>query len=519
MRVSTKQLSLDAINILLDRQRELGKTQQQLATGRRILTPSDDPTGATRILNFKQSIQTTEKYQANIDIATQYTQLEETALETVGNTIRRIRELAIQGNNDSQNAETRKMIASEVRQRLDELLGAANTKNANGEYIFAGFQGKTRPFTRGTNNTFVYNGDQGQRRLQISETRQVASSDSGSRVFLEIKNGNGSFTVSDNLANSGDGIIDPGSVVDPTLLDGDTYSIVFPNATSAGATLAFNDVIGTDDTLSYSLQINGTTVYTVDETGTPINTLSGLANQINTASGTTNVRAYVVGSNLYLANVPPSAADIVVNESFSGFTSGDGDTVTGYFGSALTEAASSNTITLQQADATFYLVEDSQGNIETSGTYQDGAAITFNGYQTSISGTPRTSDSFSVSPSTNQSLFDTVQNLITALESGLGATNSTAALHNAVNRVLADLEMAEGQVLGIRAELGGRLNTLEDQKNLNADYILDLQQVNSLTEDLDYAKAVSDLNLQTVGLEAAQQSYLRIQNLSLFNFL
>jgi len=281
MRVSSKMLHTAAVNALLDRQKNIGKTQNQLATGRRILSPADDPAGATRVLNIKKSVQVKEQYQVNIATARQYSGLEEQTLTAVGNSIQRIRELAIQGNNDSQTAETRRTIASEVKQQLESLLSSANTRNANGEYIFSGFKGNTQPFARDVSGAYVYNGDQGQRLLQISEGRQIATGDSGSEVFLQLKNGNGTFTTSDTATNAGGGIIDPGSVVNSSLVDGDSYNITFANTTTATGTLAFNDAIGTNDDLSYTLNINGVNVYSVAESGTPIASLTDLANQIN----------------------------------------------------------------------------------------------------------------------------------------------------------------------------------------------------------------------------------------------
>ena len=516
MRLSTQQLANAGLNNILNQQAKLNKTQTQLSTGLRITKPSDDPTGATQILGYKKVIQQTEQYQANIDTARQYLGVEEDTLSSVISNLQRVRELAIQANNDSQSADTRKIISDEVSQRLDELVALANTKNANGEYIFSGFQGHTKPFSRGPNDTFIYNGDQGQRFLQVSPSRQIATSDSGSDVFLKLRTGNGTFNTADSSGNSGTGIISQGIVSDATAIDGDSYNIVFPNTTSAAGTLTFNDVIGTDDTLAYDLTINGTSVYSVNESGTAISSLNDLATQINLSTGTTNVKAYVDGGALYLANTPSSNQDIVINETLSGFTATDGDTLTGYFGTALTEAAPSNTITLTSDAASQYIVEDSQGNIETSGAYQDGGNITFNGYQVSIEGAPQTSDSFSINPSSNQSLFSTVQNLVTALE---GGTSSNTNFHNVLARFLEDVDLAETSLVSARSSLGSRQNALDNQYNLNDDSVLRFKESVSSIEDLDFASAVSDLNLQLVGLEAAQQAYIKVQGLSLFNYL
>ncbi len=502
MRVSSKMLHTAAVNALLNRQKSIGKAQNQLATGRRILSPADDPSGSTRILNLKKSVQVKEQYLVNIGTARQYSGFEEQTLSAVQNAIQRIRELAIQGNNDSQTAVSRKTIASEVKQQLESLLASANTRNANGEYIFSGFKGNTQPFSRDASGAYVYSGDQGQRLLQITEGRQIATGNSGSEVFLQLKNGNGIFTARDNASNAGTGVIDPGSVINSSLVDGDSYNITFANTTTATGTLTFNDAIGVNDDLSYTLNINGINVYSVAESGTPIASLTDLANQINLSVGTTNVRAIVTGGALQLANTSPNAGDIVINESLSGFTPGDGDALTGYFASNLTEANNSNTITLAQSGANYYLVEDSAGNIEASGAYQEGGAISFNGLQTNIKGSVDNGDIFTVSPSTNQSLFQTVQNLVDALEGGASGPTSLTNFHNTVSQFLTDIDQATDNITNIRASLGGRLNVLDSEENSNTDLILELRQTVSVIEDLDYTEAISSLNFQLTGLEA-----------------
>ncbi len=191
MRLSTSQIFQQAVTSMLDKQAELAKTQQQLATGKQILAPSDDPAAATRILDLDQVIETTSQYQRNADYAETRLSLEETVLTDVGDVLQRIRELSVSANNDTLNAGDRKAIAVEVRIHLEGLIQQANSKDANGEYLFAGFKTGTEPFTDTGGGNFVYQGDQGQRNLQIGARRQVAVGDSGADVFMQIDDGAG----------------------------------------------------------------------------------------------------------------------------------------------------------------------------------------------------------------------------------------------------------------------------------------------------------------------------------------
>ena len=170
-------------------------------------------------------------------------------------------------------------------------------------------------------------------------------------------------------------------------------------------------------------------------------------------------------------------------------------------------------------NGTVYIVEDSSGNIETSGSYVDGAQISFNGITTTISQSPQTGDAFKISPSANQDIFTTIQNLADALENNSNTPAGIAKLANATNRFLTDIDSSMNSIGQVRSHIGSRLNVLDTQEELNSSFSLQLQASLSQLEDLDYASAVTQLEQQTVGLQAAQQSFLKIQGLTLFNFL
>ena len=96
---------------------------------------------------------------------------------------------------------------------------------------------------------------------------------------------------------------------------------------------------------------------------------------------------------------------------------------------------------------------------------------------------------------------------------------SAAKLHNSVNSVLNDIDQAMENILGVRSSVGVRLNTLDSQTNINETKIINDNANLATIRDIDYIKAVSDLNLQQVGLESAQKAYMQIQGLTLFNYL
>lgn len=402
MRVSTTQIFRNGITAIQNNQLDLTRTQLQLSSGKRMLSPADDPTGAVQALQFRSGVEKTQQYQRNSDMLEHRLQLSEGTLAAVVEGLQRVRELAIAGNNGTQSNETRRYLAGEIRHALDELLQLANTRDANGEYIYAGHSSLTQAFSLGAGGVVSYNGDDGQRQLQISPVRQVAIGDSGQRVFMDIPDGNGTFAAHDDPANTGGGVIDAGTVVDFAAWVPDDYTISFD-------------------------EVDGELVYQV--------------------------------------------------------TDGGGATILGPV------------------------------------PFGEGEAIRFSGVETRILGTPRAGDSFSLRPSQNQDLFTTYRQLAEALEAPVTNEASRARLNNAVNRALVELDQGLERVLEVRASLGARLQTVDSQRSVNEDVLLQLRTMLSNVEDLDYAEAISRFNLQQVALQAAQQTYVQVQRLSLFNFL
>lgn len=186
MRISTSMFQHLAVQGILDRQADLSHTQQQLSSGKRILNTADDPSGTTQLIRLQQNADINQQYQRNINYSQSRLEFEEGVLTSIGNNLQRVRELAVQGLNATQGPDNRKAIAAEVYQRLDELLGLANTKDGGGEYLFSGFNGQTKPFVDAGAGVYNYQGDQGQRLIQVSPLRQISSSDNGYDLFVNL---------------------------------------------------------------------------------------------------------------------------------------------------------------------------------------------------------------------------------------------------------------------------------------------------------------------------------------------
>lgn len=182
MRVSTSTLYDQGVRSMLQQQDGMFRLQQQLSSGKRIMTPSDDPIGAARAHELAQSISLNTQYTDNRHRAADSLQQVDSTLGSVSNLIQSVRTMAVAAGNPAFSDSERKMMAIELRGHFDELLGLANTKDEQGNYLFSGFQGNTRPFEQ-TANGVEYKGDQGQRLIQVSSSRQLPVSETGEAVF------------------------------------------------------------------------------------------------------------------------------------------------------------------------------------------------------------------------------------------------------------------------------------------------------------------------------------------------
>ncbi len=407
--------------------------QQQVSSGTRILTPSDDPVAAARALEVTQSKDVVSQLTKNQGYATSALGLEETQLTGFGDVLGRVRQLAVQSGNASLNASDRRSIATELRTRFDELLGIANASDGMGQHMFAGFMGATAPFSgnvdaiiSGAATDVTYSGDQGQRTLQVSPGRYIPVSDSGNDVFMQIKSGNGYFATDYAIGNTGTGIIDPGSVTDPV---------------AWGASAAKNVAI------NFTVTAAGTTYDLVD---------------------------LATGDSLLTGG--PGAAPVGSQRIF--------------------QSGQLISLKSQGAEPPFDL-----------------------GASTSITGVPATGDSFSIDPGASQSIFATVAKLIGALEAPSGTSAASAKYTNDIAVALSNIDQGTNNILRVRAGIGSRMNEVDSLDSLNQSLTLQYQQTLSGLQDLDYAKAITDLTRKQTDLQAAQQSFAKISQLSLFNYL
>jgi flagellar hook-associated protein 3 FlgL len=397
MRISTAEITSQAIQAIDNQSSALQITQNEVSSGLAVQNAADNPVAASQIVQLTQQQTQLTQYGTNLQSAQTRLSLEESSLSTATTTLQSIRDLAVQAGDASLNDTDRQQIATQIQTQIQALLGTANTQDANGEYLFSGYAAQTQPFATDSSGNVSYEGDAGTRLIQISPDQSVADSDTGATAFMDVAAGNGTFSTAADATNTGSGIIDSGSVVDSTQWVPGNYTLSFTSPTA------------------YQVS-NGATVV-------------------------------------------------------------------------------------------------------ASGNYTSGTAIQFDGAEVTVTGTPAAGDSFDIAPSGNQSMFATLTQLTAALNKPADTAASSAQLATSLASALTNIDQDVSHLSTVSASVGARLNLLTAQTTTNTAASTTLTTQQSSLQDVDYASAVSTLNEQMVGLQAAEQSYAAIAQLSLFKYL
>jgi flagellar hook-associated protein 3 FlgL len=257
IRISTNAIYNAGTNQLNTLQSQIAKTQMQLSTNKRNLTAADDPIAAARALEVTQSQSMNTQFATNRSNANASLSLVDKTLSDVTGQIQDIQALIVTAGNGGYDASNREALATELEGRLTDLIGLANTADGTGGYLFSGYASTTQPFSKTTTGA-AYQGDQGQRTLQVGSSRKMAISETGSAIFESITTGNGKFTTAAATTNTGAGIISPGAVVDSSQLTGHDYALKF----SVTGTPAVTTYTVTDNTTSPPTDVLANQPYT-----------------------------------------------------------------------------------------------------------------------------------------------------------------------------------------------------------------------------------------------------------------
>lgn len=202
MRISSSQVFNSGVQRLQDINVQQQKTQQQVASGKKLLTPSDDPVASTRILQLRQDLSSSDQFKDNINLSRSRLERQDSVLSSVNESIIRVQELTIQAGGGALNSEDRQTLARELRQVLDQMASQANAQGADGEYLYGGHQGQTQPFQKDGAGNWVYQGDEGQRSVSIDKGVTIPVTNSGKETFVDIPSDRPTFATRASEANT-----------------------------------------------------------------------------------------------------------------------------------------------------------------------------------------------------------------------------------------------------------------------------------------------------------------------------
>ncbi len=443
MRISTNMIYQKGVAAIQQQTSGLLNTQQQVSTGRRILTPADDPIASARALELGQSKAVNSQFALNIGYADDNMKLLEGKLIGVGDILHYTRERAVQAGNSTLSTADLASLATDIKSQFEAMFALANSKDGQGDYIFSGYKAGTQPFS-GNLSGVRYDGDQGGRTIQVSASRFMPISLPGSDVF------------------------------DKTRIIDDSAIGLYPAAANKGSespTVSLADATAVRQATRYQIEfsqpdpaIAGT--YTIERWGQDGNVVPWTADE--------------------LAALP------------AGFSwPADGSSVS-YTPDPLDPA--SYQVTLDglninlPADPVPDPIDAPQEVRQVKDEVTDG-------------------DRFEIYvASTN--MLDNLAMFAVALEKP-GASRNTGAVAFALD----NLDAAQENVLRVRAQIGSQMVETQQLANLGSDLNIQYAEAISRLEDVDYAEAISRLTQQQTYLQAAQQSFMRVTGLSLFNYL
>ena len=408
MRISTQTLYAQSMRSLNQQQAELSHVGQQIASGQRVMRPSDDPQAASRAVQVSQAQAITSQYTDSRVSARNALSMEESVLNSVGDAVSSAKTLMLEAANGTLTNADRASIASQLQGIYQTVLGQANATDGNGRYLFGGYQDKSVPFVMSGGAVTYTVTDPNQdtsRQQQIDASRLMDVSDTGSTVFQGTRGATGFMAVAES---------------------GNTGSVTFKGRP---------DVIDSSD----------------PNFGTPFKVAFSVTGGVAT-----------------------------------------------------------------------YEIQDSSGTaLQAAQPYQSGQAIQYGGLSLTLSGTPANGDAIDVdqAQNLNTDLFKTFEKALAILKQPADTPAQQAALQNTLGNAMTEFDGSLDNVLMVRASVGSRLNELDVVDKVASNRQLNYAQTKSDLVGLDYNTAISEYSLRSVGLQAAQNAFVSMKQMNLFDLL
>lgn len=543
MQISTAQMFARGVDQMSEQKTKVTEMQAKLSTGKQIIKPSDDAEKAGTIQRIKTAAGRQDSYEKTLNTMNDRLATEDAALRSIDNVMQRVRVLAVQASSDATSAADKKILAVEVESLRGELLGLTNIQDSTGNYVFSGSKMRTAPYQADSSGAVTYQGDSNIMEVNVSDQRRMSVNRPGNDVFtpvlrdsVDLEGGAATYLVNPMPARYS--FTPPTGANDAlTLSDGVTrLNIPAPVAGVPGVAASYNvavsDVSALDATTTFT---DGTTNVTLPATP---GSLQALADQINDTANSGGVAL------LFTASVNAGSDGLTFNYNASGAVSvapsnTAGATVTNPTlgvtavtdvngGAAYSSAAQMLTEITEAAgyDSFDYMVQlDSTGSklvfdAKTTGVKTVSSVPTFSQSLSTNSareeihqGVTGVVDPESVNRSSGPQrvgFFTVVEDFMNALLANDG---------DGARRALKEVSQVTDNLSLSMANVGGRMGEVQSQFDVLSDTKIRYSAMLSQEEDLDYAKAVSDLTAEMLSLEAGQATFAKISQMNLFDYI
>lgn len=513
MRISSNLFFETGLRTINLQQSDLMHRYQQVGTGRRMITPADDPLAAAQTINIAQSQSLNLRYAENRQIAKTQLGTEENTLDSVSTLLQGIKTRLVEAGNGTLSDADRGVLANVLENAKDNLMGLANSTDGNGQYLFSGHSGSRPPFIADSFGAVSYQGDEGRRLIQVDQTRQLDAADTGLDIFTKAAPGARDYITHVAVGNQGTGIIGK-----PVISD--------PKGQYVGAKFELSFTEAVDGSMEYSVTVRDAANYILSGPSAPV-----------TYSASTEMLALPGGVQVAFSGMPADGDAFSVEPVFvtDPFVSAQ-QSVAGTEGTAIlgkpgvTDPAGE--YMGKQVDVAF---QDNAGILQyrltvegNTGPWVDyvdpgpgGVLDLGGGLEVAFEGVPLDGYAFSiepVAPSTNLNVFDALDDIITALKTPVqGDPVAYANYQNVLSSSMQRIDVNFDQVQTVISSVGTRLSEIDAIDASGSVRQLSYAQDLSRLEDVDYYEAIAQLQLRTAALEAASMAFKKIQETSMFN--
>ena len=526
MSISTALLFSRAVSLMGQQQSALASLQEKVATGKELVRPSDSPDLAVNVSRIKASIDEMDAYKNSLNAVNDRLTIEESYIGGSKDVLIKMKQLTLQGSNGSLFGRDREVIALEIDELVAEMKNLANGTDANGNFLFGGSRVATMPYAEDSEGVIRYQGDNFRPNIDYTANRRSPIGRNGLDVFKPVLSGNHVPPIPGVYEVSTTGTFEPGDAY-TVIIDGAAFQYeVVPgdDQEKVFARLAFaiNEAVGAGEISSLqaesvngSLQITATDGIARQISAGATNTtpaIDDLQAELSTDSETNRISMQLGGSmepgDQVRLTIGARSFTYDIRGDEGGVSPTTPENVLAEFKDSLEASGlftQSMEFSVSDAEPPALVMQPLRDNVGLVNVEAiDRTAINDQGIEVSLIAEPRPALPERVE------FFEALQEISEVLRNGT---------QDQIQGKLDHLDQMLEIVTLSLADIGAEMNSIDIEIGINEDLKLQLESTLSSHEDLDYASAITELQAKMMSLEAAQSSFAKISQLSVFDYL